>query len=268
MAARKKSAASSEVAVSPHAAQLPAELADRFGQFAQDVEATAHDLAGSGWPFISIRGGQFSLKQQALENPQRVVIVGVTLDNAYYKREFNPDDQSPPDCAAVGRTADVIAPPHDWPAKQSENCRTCWANAWGSNPKGGRGKACGNRVRLCVLPFYKGVDLAKVEGARLRVPTTSMPNFDKLVNEVKALNSGKAPVFAYVTEVELEPDPKNTLKMTFKLLAALPRDVMPMVFNRITEAEVPLLQVNDPNREEKAPEGAKGARKKAGRARR
>ena len=267
MAARKSNKSNLPMA-SPHAAAFPAELADELAGYARDVGATADEITGGGWPFISIRGGAFTLKQQQLDNPLRAIIVGVAHDNAYYKRAFDPDDNQGPDCTAVGLHKEKLAPPENWPSREADNCMTCWANAWGSSPRGGRGKACGNRVRLTIVPFYKGVDLAKVEGARLRIPTTSGPQFEIFKNEIKALNEGSVPVFAYVTEIGVEPDPKNTLKMTFKLLAALPRELMGDVKRRIVEAQTPLLQVNDPSSDAPPiPKRKKGTKKAPGRGR-
>lgn len=263
--ARKQQGGSSEVApISPHGVQIPAGMDDQFDKYAKDVADVS--IGTGGWNFISTRAGGFTLRQQALENPMNCVIVGVALENTYYDKPFDPEDFEAPKCTAVGRHEDTIGPPAEWPGKQSDFCRTCWANAWGTSERGGRGKACGNRVRLCVLPIYRGVDLEKVEGARLRVMTTSMGFFDKLRNEVKALNGGRCPIFGYAVEIGIEPDPKNTWRMTFKLLRSLPPEWTAIAMKRVAEAETPLLQVFEPQPEQEERPSPKGGRpKKRGR---
>ena len=242
---KKRTSTSSEViTISRDAARVPSELAEQFASFARDVEETAAGLSGAGWAFISTKGGEFKYKQEPLDSPLRVAIVGVAHENTYYDKAFDPESTEPPKCTAIGRSQSTLAPPAEWPTKESESCKDCWANAWGSGR--GRGKACANRVRLCVVPIYKGVDVAKVEGARLRVPPTSLPNFNKLVAEVKALNNGVANVFAHLVEVDLESDPKTMFKMTFKVVGTFPEAVIRMLHSRITEASGPLLQIFDP----------------------
>src|SRR5262245_44714792 len=132
------------VPASPHAAVVPAGMEDLFDKYARDVESVS--IGAGGWNFISTRNGVFTLRQETLENPLNCIILGNAHDNAFYDRAFDPENFESPKCAAVGRDEATMGPPPEWPDKQSDLCRTCQQNAWGSSERGGRGKACGNRI--------------------------------------------------------------------------------------------------------------------------
>jgi hypothetical protein len=58
------------------------------------------------------------------------------------------DDDRVPKCFS----RDLINPDPSCTQRQSDSCSNCPQNAWGSDPKGGRGKACREVRRLFVLP--------------------------------------------------------------------------------------------------------------------
>ena len=233
------------VPASRDAVVVPPSLSEEFDRFANQYEQSAAGLSGAGWGFISTRGAAFHYREQELENPLKVVILGFSHEFSYYTSAYDPDSMSAPACTAIGPVKMALAPPENWPTKEAEKCHECWANAWGSSPRG-RGKACSERVRLCVIPMYPGVNIEKEEGARLRVPTTSLKAFDRLLNEVRALNEGKLAIHGYLTTIELERDPNVVFKMNFKLIKALPEPMMKPILAKVKECQTPLFQVFDP----------------------
>jgi hypothetical protein len=189
MARRKKDAATGNGGLVPfddgNDAALVGFDADWLNEmqgFAREETATAG--SGGGWPFISLRGAVFTFNDQTMSELPPVIILGAAKENTYYSQDFDAEKAQSPDCFAIGMTADgraipdeMMAPPDHLASKESTQCRGCWANAFRSARKG-RGKACGNRVKLAVIPA-DNLDpdvLANVEGARIRVPVTSINN--------------------------------------------------------------------------------------------
>lgn len=85
-----------------------------------------------------------------LGNEIQVVVLDFVSRNNFYLTQYNADNPSPPDCYAIGKVINDMAPEGDSPAKQNDICRTCPMNQFGSAPNG-RGKACQNRRLVAVL---------------------------------------------------------------------------------------------------------------------
>jgi len=161
---------------------------------------------GGGGSYISIRGGNFTFREEILGNPFQCVVLEHCLDNAYYVGGFDPDNPSSPVCFAVARGAEEdLAPHEDAPEPQSELCIDCPQNEWGTADTG-RGKACKNGRRLALLHMDDlengGVEEAEV--AMLRVPPTSLKYWASYVK--KLTRTMKLPPLAVVTEMELVMD--------------------------------------------------------------
>lgn len=211
--------------------------------------------AGGG-RFFSTRAGVLSFDDTPLPGNQMCVIVGSwCLENVYYKDAFDADNRTPPTCFAFYKgdpdEKDTMSPPEivdseEVFARQSDLCKDCWANQWNSADKG-RGKACGNRRRLALIPAgtYKslgrngGFELEVIEDvdhfksadeAYLKVPVMSGKGFDNYVKQVaEAL---KRPLFAVYTRVYLEPDPKSQFRVMFELIEAVPDELIPTLIAR------------------------------------
>jgi hypothetical protein len=99
---------------------------------------------------------------------------------------------------------------------KTRDCATCPLSAWGSDPKGGRGKACKETRRLVVLPasaLDTPDNVMKAEMAIVDIPVTSGKNYSNFVNHVAAATG--MPVWAVVTEMSCERDPKTQFKVLF-----------------------------------------------------
>lgn len=216
MAARRTRKPKGEVATVDEGAAIPAlpdDIANRYADYI-DRDAKAASIAGGGMPFISTRGGRFTYQEEILEGPLEVIILGSIRENQFFEGDFNPDEPNAPTCYALGYEDDELGPPEELEGAQSKDCASCWANAWGSGDRN-RSKACKNAVRLTLLPAndLAAKALSTVDGARLRIPPTSLRNWSKYAGKVA--RGLKRPLFTMVTAINIEPDPKTQFKITF-----------------------------------------------------
>lgn len=93
-------------------------------------------------------------------------LVGIIIDhhpvNAYWEKEFS-GESNPPDCSALDGMRGEGNP--------GGNCASCPKNQFGSDPRGGKGKACKNLHRVYI------VREGEIFPYLLAVPPTSLDNF-------------------------------------------------------------------------------------------
>lgn len=211
--------------------------------------------SSEGGRFFSTRAGQLSYDDTPLPgNQMAVVVIGWCLENIFYRDKFDADNRTPPTCFAFGKdpeAKDEMAPheivdKEDVFERQSDTCEECPMNEWGSAEKG-RGKACGNRRRLAMIPAGTYVSQGKGKGfelelfddedhfagadvAYLKVPVMSGKGFDSYVKQ--CAEQLRRPLFAVFTRVWLEPDPKSQFKVMFELLEPVPNELIPALLKR------------------------------------
>lgn len=204
---------------------LPSGLMARLAQQAKDTAAQERPSVSK----IGLRGGMLSYGGDPVKgNVLPVVIMFAGNRNAYYDKPFDPNNLQNPVCFALGANDDDMfahenvpdenvgpdSTEKDRPAPRS--CSGCKFNDWGSDPKGGRGKACKETRRLVVIPG-NGLDdvesIQKAEMAILDIPVTSGKNYSNFVNALAAQTN--LPPWAVVTEISTERDPKTQFKVTF-----------------------------------------------------
>jgi hypothetical protein len=243
--ARKPTAAKGGTAV----ANYDEELAALAGQ-----SSTLTDSGGGG-RFFSTRAGVLQFDDVALPGNQMCVIIGAwCLENVYYTEAFDADNRTPPTCFAFCKNPDEkdeMGPPdivdeEDVFERQSDTCKDCPQNEWGSAAKG-RGKACGNRRRLACLPAgtYSsqgrngGYELSLIDDADhfrtcdeayLKVPVMSGKGFDAFVKDVA--EQFRKPLFAVYARVYLTPDPKSQFKVNFELIEPVADELIPVLLER------------------------------------
>lgn len=264
------------------------ELAKLAGQSAGLTES------GGGGRFFSTRAGMLQFDDVALPGNQMCVIVGSwCLENVYYETAFDADNRTPPTCFAFCKNPeekDEMGPPEivdteEVFERQSELCRDCEKNEWGS-ARQGRGKACGNRRRLALLPAGTytsagrggGFELELIEDeehfrscdeAFLKVPVTSGKGFDSYVKDVA--DQLKKPLFAVYTRIYLTPDPKSQFKVNFELIEPVEKALLPVLMERYRKLQEGIDFPYMPFEEEEAEKPAArkaGAGKKLTKARR
>lgn len=251
------------------------------------VAVASEDTAATGGGrFFSTRAGVLSFDEAQLPgNQMACVIVDSIMENVYYEEKFDPDSKQPPTCYAFGRDADTMEPheevdKHEEFTRQSDLCKNCPQNEWGSADTG-RGKACSNRRRLALIPAgtYRtlgkggGFELeleedashyANAELAYLKLPVMSVKGFASYLKQV-AEQFGR-PLHGVLTRIWLEPDPKSQFRIKFELIENAPDDIIPVLMARhkaaMAEIEFPYIPRAD-DEEAKPARGRGGTQRKA-----
>ena len=191
---------------------------DQLAKYAA-VASESEDLTGGA--FLSLKAGRLAINgQQVAGNALDCIVVAHAYENAYYVGKYDPQNPNPPKCYAFGNGDDKHAEdnmvPHANVAEpESDACATCPKNEWGSDPDGGRGKACKNTRRLALMPADIVNNPEKIvsgEQIYLKLPVTSVKTWGAYVHAVSAQD--KRPPFAVVTTISTEPDAKSQFKVT------------------------------------------------------
>lgn len=254
-------------------------------ELAKKANIAAGMVAGlGGSKYISSRGGVLSVNNSPIPgNRAAVVIIDSVLENALYDGDFDPDEPRPPKCYAFGREVGAMAPHQkvvDAGDAQSESCKNCPKNQWGSADKG-RGKACKNIARIAVVMAGQYVGdtgnklkllddpdyYRKAEVYMMKLPVTSVGAFAAFVKSVREAWGGDLAQIA--TKVSVVPDAKSQYKVTFEAIQELPKAVMPAILQKWKEVEPTMAQeYPDPQEGGGGGGGKKGGKKPAQKAKR
>jgi len=129
---------------------------------------------------ISTKGKVFNLPNgSSSDGPLTCVVLDWATANTYFEGIYNPKDIKPPVCFAIADEPAKAAPSDKAPKKQAELCADCPKNEWGSDPQGGKGKACKNTRRLLIVPIDA---TEKTPPWIISVSPTGLKYFDKYVN--------------------------------------------------------------------------------------
>jgi hypothetical protein len=226
--------------------------------------------------FLSTRAGTLALGEQAMPGNQVcVVILDWVRENTLYTERYNPDSPQPPICysfargpaeeEAMGPHTSMQADPNYF-VPQSDICKTCQHNQWGSADKG-RGKACQNRRRLTMLPagmfmprrgsrdfdlevFTDPKHFETADTAFMKLPVTSVDNWGKYVHQVgEATNRSPDGV---ITRVFTEPHPKYQYTVNFEFLEKVPDELVQAVIRRADIAQAAQIEGYMPPKEDTA----------------
>lgn len=193
-------------------------------------------------PWLSIKGGKFSLLEQKLGKSLKVVILAATYDNIYYDRPYDPDNTASPACFAIAEHESDLIPHESSPVEQHASCLHCPRNKFGT-AENGKGKACKNGRRLLLAAV--GEDGIKLnELAVLRLPPTSMRNYSTYAKTV-ASRTG-LPLWAIVTQLDMDED-EDFAKVMFSIVPdiTIPKDSIVEVSSRRAEFTDIVLQPYD-----------------------
>lgn len=212
----------------------------------QAAAAADQEKNVGGGAFFSTRAGVLSVDGQSLPgNEMAVLIVEGILENVFYAGKFDPDELESPTCFAFGRDEADMEPHLNVQQNgtaQNPTCDGCEKNKFGSSDTG-KGKACGNRRRLALLPagaFDKRTGeytpildsdhYARSEMRYLKVPPTSIGGY---AGYVKQLSGGlKRPPHGVFTRISIVPHPKKQFEIKFEALMPVPNEVMGAVMER------------------------------------
>ncbi len=158
-----------------------------------------NDLAGGitgGYGLITYKGKVWTIKYQGQEmvlmrpdgdgprNSIELVILKANphLSKIWYENGYVEGSNAPPDCSA----ANGLKPDAGVPKPQHTVCATCPKNQWGSDPRGGKGKACGDSRRLAVVPLQDIPNESLGGPLLLRVPAASLQDLAAFSNQMQA----------------------------------------------------------------------------------
>lgn len=234
--------------------------------YQQKMRAAAREYAATekiGGSWITLQGGIMHYGDEDLPGNGLVCIVlDAVRENAFYSQRFDPNLVVPPNCYAFGyddaEMAPDMMPDHEWFEPQAETCHVCPQNRFGSADTG-RGKACGNRRRLALMPAGMMVksgkswdievwdtyeDFAEQDTVLMKLPPTSIKAWSRYVNFIA--REFQLPPFGVITHISIEKDPDVVFRVAFDMIEKVPEDLYDLVLKRNEEAEQLLTMPYDP----------------------
>ena len=249
------------------APKKPAALIKWDEKFAQYAKAAVEQVKNVG-DGIGVKFGRGSITVSGVTVPGgklECVVLGSCALNKWYEGDYDPSEAVPPDCYAMSEvTADPEMTPHERATSpQCATCADCEKNQFGS-AKTGRGKACGNTVRLGLLTSKDCEEADRIASAELAMAGVSPTNVKHWAGYVKMLDEEHGrPPWSVVTEIASYNDEKTQIKLEFKLVELIEDpamlDVLEKRFLKIQDA---LQQPYTPRTERPAPK-AKAVAKNA-----
>lgn len=204
---------------------------DKLAQYAVQAAEEESNLGGK---FLSLKAGRLTLDGvPCAQNKLDVIVTAHTTEFAYYEGKYDPGNPKPPVCYAFGVDEQTMAPHEKASKPQNDNCFHCPKNQWGSDPEGGKGKACKNTRRLALIPADTVNDPEKIMAAEeiyVKLPVMSVKNWAKYVNDVAA--QFRRPPFGVITTLSTEPDAKSQFKVTFNFKDKVPDNAIGQMVER------------------------------------
>ena len=203
------------------------------------VATAAVEKPQGNW--VSFKGGQMTINgMQMKDNKAKIVVLNSVFENQLYEGPYNPNNQQPPICYAFSEHDDDLKPHPDSAKPQNVDCETCPMNEWGSDPGGGKGKACKNVRRLAMISADDLDKVEKAEVALAKLPVTSVKNWSTFASQVA--NVLKVPPLAVIVEMSEVLDAKTQFQIHFDLIDKITdggviqkllnrrRDIHPLIF--------------------------------------
>ena len=239
---------------------------DRMAAVAAQAAQTEAPKGG----FLSFKGGNISYDDNPIPgNKLEVIVTDFLLENSMFREKYNPNKPASPMCYAFGRDEADMKPHPECEEPQHPQCGIpgeegcCPNNEWGSDPDGGRGKACKNSRRIalittdCLGHEDSATRVKKANTVMCKIPLTSIKNFSSYVNQcAKVLDVHP---FAVVTELSTKPHPTSLFQVHWKVMDTVKAgdDVMQALYEKHV-ATGKLLNQPYPKQEEEAAPAPKG----------
>ena len=164
-------------------------------QLAQQRESAAQRLAGlsggEAMQFIKGKAGKWRLPDgTAIAGEIPVVVLDWAFHFSYWSGPYDPTNNTPPDCVAVGTTMSQMQPSKNSINIQNDGgpCATCEWNQFGSG--GGNRKACKNTIMLAVMRFDEETEDDTIY--YISVPPSALRNWTDYCTKLS--ERGMAPV--------------------------------------------------------------------------
>jgi hypothetical protein len=217
---------------------LPVSVTDQLAAEARAAAMLERPVGGA----ISLRSGIISWQGTPVANNRlRCVVLDAIFENRWYNKPFNAEQPSNPACFAISREEETIRPHEDSEEKQGGpdgSCLTCPKNAWGSDPRGGRGKACSQIRRLVLIPataLESDADTVDAETAILKLPVTSTRYWAGYITQLAGVDG--RPVWSVITEIYTEPHPKHQFHVYFTKVNTVPNERLEALRKKIKASE-------------------------------
>lgn len=178
-------------------------LVDIKAQLKKELQTLDKSVPAVTGNAISVAGKLFKLPSgQTSPGPFNCIILDWRNFNRYYPpgAEYNAQNPKPPTCYALHKELELMAPHEKAADPQADGCVACPKNQWGSDPRGGKGKACENRVRLAVVPADA---TAESDVYTLGISRTALKHWASFVAGLDAVN--KHPI-EVVTVLSFDPN--------------------------------------------------------------
>lgn len=189
----------------------------------------------TGVPRIIHRQAQLMVDGQSVTgNKLPVIIIEAAFEKSFYKKSFDPEEKSTPDCYSFHAADKPMAEAHvemvpnpACAAKQSDTCSSCPHNRFGTaapretGGKPGKGKRCADHVRLlCISPNNNKGSLLKAQVRLFSVPANSLGNWGAYVGQLADM--GMLPQMV-ITEISCAavPPPGQGYKITFNPVSSI-----------------------------------------------
>lgn len=228
------------MAAKKQAANLPVAYDAELARMAEAYKSS--EAASATGQFISFKGGVMMYRGAPVKgNELDVIVLASIFENCYYDKPFDPNAPVSPKCYAFGKTLEGMQPHPNVKEKEGDAnglCAACWANGWGSDPQGGRGKACRNTRRIAVISAspLEVEAIKKGEQAYLKLPVTSVPAYSTHVMQIADVL--KKPPFGVVTTIGVVPDAKNQFRVTFAVKSDVKdKELLMTLMQRARDAE-------------------------------
>lgn len=200
---------------------------------------------------IGFKSGHMYIDNQAVGTSLLCYILANRRVNSWFPRAYNPNqsEAEAPHCWSVFRKEDeaFATPDKRCLAPQAPSCNECTKNAFGSAANGGKGKACGNRRRISLIPagtekapgqyeLFTADQIARMATYTAQLPPTSDKNFTTYARLCANTN-----VYGYVgvvTKLSLVPDSKSFFKVVFEKVSDIgSEEVLEEVYKKMELAE-------------------------------
>jgi hypothetical protein len=200
---------------------LPTDVLAALAAEAKAAAATERPAVGR----IGLKSGVMTYAGQPVAgNKMEAIVLCASFRNVWYAGRYDPNNIVNPNCFALSMSDKDMQPHGNVRKPANGTCAGCPNDEWGSDPNGGRGKACKQTRRLVLLPGHameQGPDaLRSAEMAIMDLPVTSVKNYSSFVNTLTA--SANVPTYAAVAEISVAPDAKTQFKVNFRPMRVVP----------------------------------------------
>lgn len=215
--------------------QLPANVAQQLAAEAASITSRIGSPSGDRIKVTQKKTFRMPSGEESA-GPINAIILDFVSANLFYEGAFDPNDITPPLCAAIGTEPSLLAPYADSTEKQCDTCAACPQNQFGS---AGRGKACQNSRILALLA--PDAD-AETPFMLMKVSPTALKSFDGYVASIA--RSFQAPPLAVITEISLDAN-LDYPSLRFGSPMPCSQDQLQLALSRRDEARARLLTKPD-----------------------